>query len=169
MSEPGPPRVVFDCNVYFQALVRGTGPASACLHLAEVHEIQLVVSTTALEELRGVLLRLRTRRKFPVITEAVLQRFLTKIGSLSLLIEEVPEAIVLTRDPDDAHYLNLAVASGASFLVSRDQDLLHLTTSNSSEALALRQLAPALAILDPVTFLERLRSPKDAIPSQEIE
>jgi predicted nucleic acid-binding protein len=59
----------------------------------------------------------------------------------------------LARDPDDEPYLNLAIAAKASFLVSRDNDLLDLMKDD-----AFRKAYPDLAIVDPPTFASHVRS-----------
>jgi predicted nucleic acid-binding protein len=50
-------RVVFDCMIFLQAATRFTGPASALLELAEIGELELLVSDACLEEIRDVLTR----------------------------------------------------------------------------------------------------------------
>jgi predicted nucleic acid-binding protein len=52
------------------------------------------------------------------------------------------------RDPDDEPYVNLAVAAGARYLVTRDKDLLDLM-----EDADFRRRFATLAILDPAAFL----------------
>lgn len=58
---------------------------------------------------------------------------------------------MLPRDPKDEPYLNLAVAAQATFLVSRDLDLLDLIKDA-----AFRQRHPDLNILDPPAFLAEM-------------
>lgn len=65
--------------------------------------------------------------------------------------------MTLTRDPKDAMYLDLALAAGAEYVVSRDNDLLDLMTSPDPEPAAFRAAYPALRITDPVSFLRSLR------------
>jgi predicted nucleic acid-binding protein len=63
-----------------------------------------------------------------------------------------------TRDPDDAHYVNLALAAGADVIVSRDRDLLDLVAANRPESVEFRRRFPALQILTPEEVLRRLAS-----------
>jgi predicted nucleic acid-binding protein len=60
------------------------------------------------------------------------------------------------RDPDDAHYVNLALAADARLIVSRDRDLLDLMDSAKPEAAEFQSRFPALRILDPVGFLREI-------------
>ena len=57
----------------------------------------------------------------------------------------------LDRDPKDEIYVNLAIEAGASYLVSRDKDLLDLMNDPD-----FRSRFPGLTILDPVAFLKEL-------------
>ena len=65
----------------------------------------------------------------------------------------MPAVYRLHRDPDDEPIVNLAIATQAAFLVSRDQDLLDLM--NDEE---FRKAYPDLTILDPVAFLKHVRA-----------
>ena len=53
---------------------------------------------------------------------AVLRNALGK----AVVLTEIPKAFTLARDPKDEPYLNLALAAGARYLVTRDKDLLDL-------------------------------------------
>jgi len=53
-------------------------------------------------------------------------------------------------------YINLAIATGAHFLVSRDKDLLELSNYDSADEKNLLKLSPSLQVLDPVALLRRL-------------
>lgn len=67
---------------------------------------------------------------------------------------DVPEVALLARDPKDEPYINLALAAGAAFLVSRDNDLLDLMTDPE-----FRGRFPGLQIVDPATLLRELGPP----------
>ena len=61
--------------------------------------------------------------------------------------------IELPHDPKDEPYINLAVASGARYLVSRDHHLLNLMQDEQ-----FCQSHPSLTILNPVAFLQEIVS-----------
>lgn len=63
-----------------------------------------------------------------------------------------PRVESLERDPKDEPYLNLAIATKAEYLVTRDRDLLDLMHDSSFQ-----QRYPDLRILDPVEFLNEIR------------
>ena len=152
-------RVVFDCMVFLQGAARRESPAAACLLLAELAVVELCISAEILSEIRDVLTRPSIQQRFPALTDAMVDRFLTALGKHSVLISPVRRVFVYERDRKDEPYINLAIAAGASYLVSRDADILDLASGASRDGARLRSHAPELLILDPVSFLDVLRRP----------
>ena len=146
-------RVVFDCMVYLQAATNENGPAFACFRMAEEGQVTLCVSAEVLAEVQDVLSRPALKAKFPHLTPELIETFLQRVRAKALALDEIPKVIFHPRDPDDEPYLNLAVAAGARFLVSRDKDLLDLMSDS-----AFRSRSPGLVILDPIVFLREIRA-----------
>ncbi len=144
---------VFDCMVFLQAATKRTGAAGACLALVDEGHVQLFVSAPVLEEVHDVLNRPAIRKSFPTLTDENVEEFMEHVLDKAQLVEDVPAAYRLPRDPDDEPYINLAVATSASFLVSRDKDLLSLMDDD-----AFRKQFPSLSIVDPKTFLDDVRA-----------
>ena len=69
------------------------------------------------------------------------------------MAEDVPTVYRFERDPKDEPYLNLAIATHAPFLVTRDHDLLDLMQDDAS-----RKAYPGLTIIDPPAFLAQVRA-----------
>jgi predicted nucleic acid-binding protein len=88
------------------------------------------------------------------------------LGKRSLMIPAVPHVFSYQRDPKDEPYIDLAIAVGASCLVSRDKDVLDLANPTDADGAHLRHLAPLLRILDPLSFLTELRRKSEAVPGQ---
>jgi putative PIN family toxin of toxin-antitoxin system len=144
---------VYDCMVFLQATTSATGPAAACLGLVESGHVGLFVSPDILGEVRRVFLRPSTRKRFPLLTDEKVELFRAKVTALAVVISDVPAAVPLPRDPKDERYLNLAHATKASFLVTRDKDLLSLMGDK-----AFRMQCPWLSIVDPKAFLDVVRA-----------
>ncbi len=151
------PRVVFDCNIYLQALARKDGPAARCVELAIAASFDLVVTDETIAEFHRVTSRPKVRKKFLLATDEDIRKFADRVFSVATRIESVPEVFNLKRDPEDSKYINLAVAAHAKFIVSRDNDLLDLMTGTDEDAETFRKTCPDLAILDPVAFLNTIQ------------
>lgn len=141
-------RVVFDCNVYFQAFVSSTGPAGRLLEAVNDKSLSLYLSEFVLDELRDVLNRPHIVAKFG-FTQLRVAEYLESLVELSTTITDVPHVFDFARDPKDAHYVDLALAVNAKLIVSRDKDLLSLRDAATSEGRAFLSRFPELLILTP--------------------
>jgi putative PIN family toxin of toxin-antitoxin system len=147
-------RVVFDCNTLLQAMSSPCGPAGECVQQAFDHKVELFISSIVIHEFREVAARPKVARKLRLTTESV-DLFLHAIEITATLLDEVPEVFTYPRDPDDAHYVNLALAAHATLIVSHDRDLLDLMDANLVESRAFRTRFPDLQIITPVEFLRK--------------
>ena len=62
------------------------------------------------------------------------------------------------RDPHDEAYLNLAIESGADFLITLDNDLLDLMKWEREEGREFQKRFRRLNIVDPVAFLNEIQA-----------
>lgn len=149
-------RAVFDCNVYFQSLINEEGPAGLCVSAALRGEANLFVSRFVMEEIRRTGTDPALRAKFRNITDQRLNRLIANVEKIAKVVAKIPVQFVYDRDPDDAHYVNLALAANAPCVVSRDNDLLALMDQSKREGREFHQRFPSLEIIDPKTFLRKL-------------
>jgi len=150
MSEKA--RVVFDCNT-LQALGSPNGPAGLCIQLAVEGQIILIVSPVILAELKEVLERPSVIRQFKLRAKRA-DEYLETLQRIGWSLQGFPEPFIYARDPDDAHFINLALAANAKLIVSRDKDLLDLMDSSKPDGQKFHKQFPGLRILDPVSFLK---------------
>jgi putative PIN family toxin of toxin-antitoxin system len=150
------PLVVFDCVVFLQGLIKETGPAVSCLERFEEGRFSLAISPTIVTELHDVLTRPSLRRSFPLLTEGRIDRLMELLLLRGKLFRNVPKRMEFPRDPDDEPYLNLAIETGARFLVTRDRDLLDLMRWDTEEGRDFHSRYRHLKILDSVAFLKEL-------------
>ena len=148
------PHVVFDCNVLLQAAAREKSAAAKCLNLAESGLIQICLSREVLAEAEDVLSRPEIRAHFTDLSDEIVGAFLKRLQALSVLIHPVPKKFSYPRDEDDEPYINLAVAAGADFIVSRDRDLLDLMTGHADECKEFRQRFRPLKVIEPAELLK---------------
>jgi putative PIN family toxin of toxin-antitoxin system len=150
------PGAVFDCVVFVQALASAKGPAAACYELVRRGKLTLLVSSDVTAEARDVLSRPKLRRKLSALTPEAVELFLRDIESRAVMFSDVRKVFALERDPKDEPYVDLAIASGAAYLVTWDRDLLDLMTDE-----CFRQDFPNLTILDPPTLLRAFSQEQD--------
>jgi putative PIN family toxin of toxin-antitoxin system len=150
------PRVVFDCNVLLQAAARERSVAAKCLNLAESGLIQLYVSREVLVEAEDVLNRPEVRAHFSELSDEIVGAFLKRLQKISVLVRSVPKKFSYPRDEDDEPYINLAVAAGVDFIISRDKDLLDLMTGHADDCKEFRQRFRPLRVIEPGEFLRRI-------------
>ncbi len=113
-------------------------------------------------EITDVLRREKVRKQFPRLTDDVSDQFLQNLRTVVQIVDPVPAVYHYQRDPDDSHILNLAIASGAKYVVTRDADLLDLMNEGNSDMVVVQALHPALNILDPVAFFTMVDSSEEA-------
>jgi len=129
-------RYVFDTNTLISAAIfRNSIPANALE--AAIASGFLLFSLETQDEFFSVL----TRTKFDrYLTQSERVDFVEFLTQYHLLIEEVPH-VAACRDPKDDKFLALAIAAGASAIVTGDDDLLVLNPFRGA------------AILTPAEFL----------------
>lgn len=150
------PRVVFDCNVYVQAIANENSPAARALDLLDAGTLTLFVSDAVLYELRDVLSRPVLRRILPGITERRVRALFQRLERHAIYIYNVPEEFRYERDPKDERYVNLALVANARYLVSRDKDLLDLVNPSLPASARFRSRYPMLKIMTVTDFVKEM-------------
>ena len=145
---------VFDCNVYLQAAF-SRGSASRCLERAGT-DFTLWCSEAIIAGLTDVLYRPAIRLKFAGLDDAKVEEFLSSLRLVAVVVLSAPRTFQLARDPDDEKYLDLAKAANATYVVSRDHDLLDLMTADDLNSQLFRAAFPEIEVLTPEPFLARL-------------
>jgi predicted nucleic acid-binding protein len=87
------------------------------------------------------------------LTATTTKTFFEVLCSNANLIEIPETAFHGCRDPDDNHYVNLALSLKTPVIVSRDRDLLDLAIDSNLASSSLRVLRPTLRILTPPEFI----------------
>ena len=157
MSQPvDPTGVVVDCMIFVQAAANENSPAARIFDLLDEGKITLYVSKMILAEVRYVLNRPELRAKFRTLTDVTVEALFERLGSKAILIKQIPQRFVYPRDPKDEPYVNLALAAGATYIVSRDNDLLDLMRWDREEGREFQKRFRSLMIVDPVAFLKEI-------------
>jgi uncharacterized protein len=150
-----PGKVVFDCNIFAQALLNPLGPAGACVEAAIDGRVTLFISDFVLEELRDIPNKSTPRRAG--VTKQKAESLIAILIEIAERIGAPPPVFVHPIDPDDSHYVNLALAAGARLIVSRDRHLLNLNNPAKPWSSEFRRQYPLLQVISAETLLKELR------------
>jgi putative PIN family toxin of toxin-antitoxin system len=115
------PNVVFDASSIVGAALNEDSIPEQALLLARSQET-ICLSPAIETEIREVLQRPKFHK---YILNAARDRIIDILGTAALVFEP-PDQVTDCRDPKDNKYLELALAAGASVIVSSDDDLLVL-------------------------------------------
>jgi putative PIN family toxin of toxin-antitoxin system len=155
MSEGPKPAAVFDTGVMLQAAINPHGPAASALDQFDQEKVTVYLSPRLRSEWEDVLMRSSIRAKNPQITDAQVEAALERFDARAIMVPNPPLYLLYPRDPDDEPVINLAIHVQATYLVTRDRDLLDLMDETRPEGRNFRQRFPDLNILDPVAFVQR--------------
>ncbi len=144
--------------VFAQALINPTGPAGACVELARMRRIQLVISSYVLQEVRELPAKLPRRLG---ITFDRVELLIREIDDCSDSYAKITDVYQNPFDPEDSPYINLALAAGAKLITSRDRHLLWLVDPSKPEGQEFQRRFPDLLILKPEQLLQRIREAAD--------
>jgi putative PIN family toxin of toxin-antitoxin system len=136
-------RIVLDTNVLVSGLLSPFGPPGEIVRMVSSRAIRLCVDARLLAEYEQVLLRPR----FDLDPDAVA----ALLDYVDVTSEKVASAPLSGRlpDPDDEAFLEVAMASGAEYLVTGN--LVHFP----AEACA------GVSVVSPAVFIEAYRSAED--------
>jgi putative PIN family toxin of toxin-antitoxin system len=115
-------RVVFDCNVFAGGLINPFRSAGECIKRV-LGELKLFWSNFVIAEIRRIPGKETPRRLG--VTEEKVEALLSRLLPVCHLVENPPSVYHHPVDPKDSRYVDLAVASSAKLIVSRDKHLLN--------------------------------------------
>jgi putative PIN family toxin of toxin-antitoxin system len=144
------PRVVYDCNIFVQAIINLAGPAARCVQKARDQEVLLFVSPFVLAEIREMHFKIPAKYGIAAAQTDELA------AAVAVFATIVPELYRHPYDPDDSAYVNLALKADARLIVSRDRHLLMLSDPARKEGREFQSRFPGFSIVDPVQFLREL-------------
>lgn len=145
---------VYDCVVFAQALINPNGLAAECVEQAHRGRVRLFISPYVLHEIRE--LPSKIPPKYGVTPEQA-GELADEIVTFATVVNDAPPIYTHPHDPDDSHYIDLAVATHSKLIISRDRHLLNLMDPLRTEAREFRQRFPDLIVLPPDTFARQLR------------
>jgi putative PIN family toxin of toxin-antitoxin system len=119
---------VLDSTVLVSAFLTQRGVSAELLRHARAGAFELFLSDALLDETQGVLLdderRHRQRYRYP--NEQAIN-FIDGLRVFARLVTDLPHVTVVIRDPKDDMVIATALKAKASYIVTRDHDLLSLS------------------------------------------
>ncbi len=147
------PRVVFDCNLFLQAVGKGGDHAYGCLQLVMDGKLTLYMSEVCLGEINEVLRRPEVRKAFPMLTDERVGELIRLVREVAVFKDPVPHVFDYPTDIKDEPYIDLAIESGGVFLVSWDKHIKNLADENHPEGKRFQSEHPGIFVMDPREFL----------------
>jgi putative PIN family toxin of toxin-antitoxin system len=141
------PKVVLDTNVLVSALLF-KGSLSKMVDLWKAGRIKPVFSRVTFQEFKKVL----TYPKFALIPNEILVLLEEEVLPYFEVVKVIKEVIGICRDPEDDKFLSCALASGAAFIVTGEDDLLVLKQFETAK------------ITKPADFIQYLESKQVSFP-----
>lgn len=132
-------KVVLDTNVVVSGLLQPFGPSGQIVRLVAADELALCYDARILAEYRQVLLRPKFRFE-PRLVEI----FLQQVQSGGADVPARPLALTLP-DPDDAMFVEVAVAGRASHLVTGNLKHYPLSSTSGLRVVSPRELVDEIA------------------------
>ena len=150
---PTMPRVVLDTNTLFRALVNPTSASGRVVDACEFRRVIVLLSAEILREYHVVLGDADLQARFPGITDRAIERIIGEFLYFGEYQKCVNVRFRLDRDPEDAKFIELAIAGRATHIISHDKDLLSLPASRSDAGRRFRQRLPGVRVQDAATFV----------------
>lgn len=125
-------RAVFDTNLLVSAFLTRHHPggvSTELLRFVRDGAVQLYLSPAIIEEAAGTLVRSgKAQARYQYTPEQAMQYCADLFIIATIITNPPPHDGAVPRDPDDDKIVACAVAANAEYLVTRDQDLLSLTS-----------------------------------------
>ncbi len=97
--------VVFDTNVFLQALANTSGAAVRCLEYFEQGKIIIAISHATFDEVVEVLSRSHLRQKYPLLTDERIAALHERLVYHGIYLRRVSQHFSYPRDPDDEPFI----------------------------------------------------------------
>ena len=148
-------KLVVDTNVLVRGLANLHSSSGQLLRLCETRSVQMLLSRSVMREYRDVLARDELSHAHPAITPDAVRLVIERLRYFAEFIDPIHTRFRYDRDPDDACFLELAIAGDATHIITYDKDLLSLLSEHTDAARRLRQRMPRVQVLDAGEFVRQ--------------
>jgi putative PIN family toxin of toxin-antitoxin system len=146
-------RLVLDTNVLLAGLASESSASQRVVDALSDRKAVPLLSPAVLAEYRAVLLHPTIAGGFANLTPRRVALALHRLRYVADYYRTVRARFEFPRDPRDAPFVELAIAGGATHIVTLDPDLLSLPRSRTDAGRRFRQRLPRVEVLPPVALL----------------
>ncbi|WP_420645052.1 putative toxin-antitoxin system toxin component, PIN family [Candidatus Leptofilum sp.] len=118
-------RVVLDANIFISALISSQGNPAKILEKWQKRELEVVVSSAIVDEIERVTGYERLQKKYRRIREER-EGLIDDLRNFATMVEPQQKLSVVQADDSDNRYIECAIESGASYIVTGDPHLLDI-------------------------------------------
>lgn len=115
-------KVVIDTVIFIRALINPRGYNSEIVR--RIDEFELFISEDILKELLDVLYRSNLKKKYDPSGNITISDILNILSEATIITPS--QKIEICRDPHDNKFIECAIAAGANYIISGDEDLLNI-------------------------------------------
>jgi putative PIN family toxin of toxin-antitoxin system len=137
-------KVVLDTNIFISAMISSQGNPAKILEKWRNKEIEVVVSSAIIAEIERVTNYEKLQKKYRHIQEER-EGLIDDLRGFAAVVEPQETLSVVQADESDNRYIECAVESGASYIVTGD---LHLLDINEYRGIIMITPAAFLALLE---------------------
>jgi putative PIN family toxin of toxin-antitoxin system len=149
---------LLDTNTVLRGLVSGGSAATRVLRAAEARRFVPLLSKAVLDEYRTILNDPELLDRFPHLTARTVDGTLRRLLFVGDYLRQPSVHFEFPRDRRDEHIIEAAIALRASHIVSGDNDLLALPSSQTSSGKRFRQRSKNVRVLRADEFLRQLEA-----------
>jgi putative PIN family toxin of toxin-antitoxin system len=148
------PTLVLDTNTLLRGFMYETGASGKVLRACKARRVITLLSKPVLAEYCEILSDPELVGDDPQSAPAV-EDLLEALRFVGEYLPTVRPRFELPRDPDDAIFIELAIAGSATHIITHDKDLLQLRASRSDAGRRFRQRLPQTGIVTAAGFLQQ--------------
>jgi putative PIN family toxin of toxin-antitoxin system len=153
-------KLVVDTNVLVRGLANRNSTSGHLLQLCENRKVHMLLSRPVTREYRDVLGRDELTHAHPAITPEVVRLVIERLRYFADLVDPVRARFRYDRDPDDACFLELAIAGDGTHIITCDKDLLSLPSEHSDAGKRFRQRMARVQVLEAGAFMRQFEMSK---------
>ena len=146
------PILVLDTNTLVRGFIHESGASGRLLQACKARRIITLLSKPVIAEYREILNDTELVGTDPDVAAAV-RDLLDALCFVGEYVSPVRARFELPRDPDDAIFIELAIAGRATHIVTHDRDLLSLPASRTEAGKRFRQRLPRTKVVTAASFL----------------